>query len=114
MIGPLPADQSKSEPYSLPALCELLDQLLQADAFYDSIGGLVGYQHQCLQMLMASKAPDADVSSEHQQPSVQYHMPQGLDLASYHSRAAATQAVATGIDALPHMAEIYPLGGELL
>ena len=97
------------------ALHKLLDQLVRVETFYDSIGGLVGYQRQCLQMLLAHgpQGTSGQDASQAQQPEVQYHMPQGLDLASYHSRAAATQAVATGIDALPHMAEIYPLGGTL-
>ena len=90
------------------ALHSLLDQLLQVESFYDSIGGLLGYQRQCLQLLIANAAQPQDPVQEQQ---VRYHMPQGLDLASYHSRQAAVQTVATGLEALPHMAEIYPLGG---
>ena len=40
-----------------------------------------------------------------------YHMPRGLDLASPAQQGPAARTVATGIGALPHMAEIYPLGG---
>ena len=44
---------------------------------------------------------------------VQYHMPRGPNLAGPDGAAVATEAVATGLQALPHLAEIYPLGGEL-
>lgn len=101
-------------PSVCPALQKLLEQLQRVEAFYDSIGGLLGYQRQCLQMLLAhaEQQPCSSTADSSQHSPVRYHMPQGLDLASYHSRQAATQAVATGLDALPHMAEIYPLGGK--
>lgn len=40
---------------------------------------------------------------------VKLHMPLGVDLA--HDAAAARRAAADGLQALPYMAEIYPLGG---
>ncbi|KAK9801940.1 hypothetical protein WJX73_008251 [Symbiochloris irregularis] len=109
--------QSSLSSGGLAPLCALLDQLAHVETFYDSIGGLLGYQRQCLQLLIANAAQPAEMQgSDSQQQAqataqVQYHMPQGLDLASYHSRQAAVQAVATGLDALPYLAEIYPLGG---
>ena len=39
-------------------------------------------------------------------------MPRGPDLAGPDGAAVATEAVATGLQALPHLAEIYPLGGN--
>lgn len=39
----------------------------------------------------------------------QWHMPSGVDL--QHDPAAARRAVAKGIQSLPYMAEIYPIGG---
>ena len=97
-----------------PALSELMEHLQRVEVFYDSIGGLLGYQQKCLQMIIEAQQAEVaeDPCSAASQPDVQYHMPQGLDLASYHTRQAANQAVATGLDALPHLAEIYPLGGD--
>ena len=39
-----------------------------------------------------------------------FHMPQGLNIA--YNRRAAAAAAATGLEALPHMGEILPLGGQ--
>lgn len=84
------------------------------DSFYNSIGGLAGYQLKCLEMMLGSKkdSPAEQLGSE---PSVsageatKYHMPQGLNIA--YNRRAAAAAAATGLEALPHMGEILPLGG---
>lgn len=40
----------------------------------------------------------------------QWHMPAGIDL--QHDPEAARRAAAKGIQSLPYMAEIYPIGGE--
>ena len=45
---------------------------------------------------------------------VTFHMPQGPDLAGRNGRQLAAESAAAGLEALPHMAEIYPLGGEAL
>ncbi len=39
-----------------------------------------------------------------------FYMPQGLNIA--YNRRAAAAAAATGLEALPHMGEILPLGGQ--
>lgn len=41
----------------------------------------------------------------------QWHMPAGIDLE--HNPQAARRAAAKGIQSLPYMAEIYPIGGEI-
>ncbi len=43
---------------------------------------------------------------------VRFHLPRGPDLAGPDGRALAAAAAAAGLEALPHMAEIYPLGGK--
>ena len=50
--------------------------------------------------------PDSGVSAGE---GTKYHMPQGLNIA--YNRRAAAAAAATGLEALPHMGEILPLGG---
>ncbi|KAK9833071.1 hypothetical protein WJX74_006343 [Apatococcus lobatus] len=99
------------------ALQSLVTTLAAVDTFYDSIGGLLGYQLKCLQILHteACSVPDSDRDQAEQSSAelgnVQYHMPRGPDLAGPNGAAVATEAVATGLQALPHLAEIYPLGG---
>lgn len=124
--------------------------LARVEEFYDSIGGLAGYQLQCLQLLAAAQAEggssddgsaaalptassdagssvDASLCSStddvwpagmlggshsgSSSSSTEFLVPVGLDLASPEQAAAAAAAVAAGIRAVPHMAEIYPLGG---
>ena len=97
-------------------LRQLAAALMRVDAFYDSLGGLAGYQLRCLE-LCAAAAAEADeqcvggsTDGRSTQPAdVVLHMPVGVDLAN--DRAAARRAAADGLHALPYMAEVYPLGG---
>lgn len=41
----------------------LLDKLAHVESFYDSIGGLIGYQRQCVQLLIANAAQPAEQHS---------------------------------------------------
>ena len=98
------------------ALRQLAAALLRVDTFYNSLGGLAGYQLRCLELCAATSAEDAvcagssDGSGDGGAPSdVVLHMPVGVDLAN--DRAAARRAAADGLHALPYMAEVYPLGG---
>ena len=87
------------------------------DSFYNSIGGLAGYQLKCLEMMLGSKRdslaeqPSAEPISGAEEGTA-YHMPQGLNIA--YNRRAAAAAAATGLAALPYMGEILPLGGMSL
>ena len=94
-----------------------MNELLLVDAFYNSIGGLAGYQLKCLEMMLGRKkespaerpSTEASISAEEK---TKYHMPQGLNIA--YNRRAAAAAAATGLEALPYMGEILPLGGAAL
>jgi hypothetical protein len=119
--------------------------------FYDSIGGLVGYQAQCLQLIARQQREDEAAASDYglsptssgtfedslslsssgdwpsgmlsnghsgshspatpTEPATDFLVPAGLDLASPELAGEAAAAVAAGIEALPHLAEVYPLGG---
>ena len=89
-------------------------ELLLVDEFYNSIGGLAGYQLKCLEMMLGNRKesigeqPDSElgICSDEE---TKFHMPQGLNIAYNRQKAAA--AAATGLEALPHMGEILPLGG---
>ena len=98
------------------AVQQLAKTLKRVEVFYNSLGGLMGYQHKCLEIMLerqqqqqgqADKANSSNTQSE-----VTFHMPQGPNLAGPNGRQLAAQSAAAGLEALPHMAEIYPLGGH--
>lgn len=114
--------------------CIFIAALSRVEDFYDSIGGLIGYQRQCLALIAAHEAegpthaassngcasgswtdsaewPSHGGGQRPPAPTTEFLVPAGLDLASPEQAAATAAAVAAGIDALPRMAEIYPLGG---
>ncbi len=91
-------DDSRLE---LKNLRELIGKLTPIDHFYREIGGIVGYQVKILELLKGGKVEghtDAD-----------YHSPSFLDIAE--ETPSVQEAIFWGIEALPQIAEIYPLGG---
>ena len=95
------------------ALSRLAEALVRVENFYNSTGGIVGYQAKCLSLMLEAEAPCSSVQPEGTPPpeAVQFHMPAGVNLAGPDGEQVAAQAASTGLEALPHMAEIYPLGG---
>jgi len=117
------------------ALHKLASALTRVDHFYDSMGGLVGYQLKSIQLIIGASATsddsaaagdDSAASSSNPGVSdgaaaradgaaeVQYHVPPALDLAGEAGRRVGARAASHGILALPFMAEILPVGGESL
>ena len=80
----------------------LLLQLTAVDRFYDSIGGIVGYQVHVLKLLAQNRGANL------LKPAVFSRAP-GTDLAAPSSDVA--QAVWSGLRALGETGEIYPIGG---
>ena len=108
------------------ALRRLADALCGVEHFYDSIGGLVGYQRQCLQLICQQRQAIAAQQAEQAQHSMgastpagsaqratttQFLVPEGINLADPGHSAHAAAASLAGLEALPALAEIYPLGG---
>jgi hypothetical protein len=91
----------KHPSFSLEGLEKLLEALLPSQEFYRDIGGIVGYQKKILSLLQEKK----EIFS----PSVQYHAPHFIDISTMD--AETSEAVSWGIEALPEMAEMIPLGG---
>nr|AAT47007.1 unknown protein [Oryza sativa Japonica Group] len=89
---------------------ELLRRLLKflgdIDVFYDCIGGIIGYQIMALELLSASK-DHKHRPSKHK--SIDFHVPSGLNLLE--DTEYASQAALWGIEGLPELGEIYPIGG---
>lgn len=82
----------------------LIRTLVAIDHFYESIGGLVGYQLTALTHLSKRNLP-----SPGKEKKGEYLRAPGIDLSE--SSAGVDAVVAAGIRALPEMGEIYPIGG---
>ncbi|KAH9293529.1 hypothetical protein KI387_041264, partial [Taxus chinensis] len=93
----------------------LLTTLEDVETFYDCIGGIVGYQVAVLELILASKKEHSSLSSQfHQEFSDasslnEFYVPLGPDLTK--NIEYASQAAVWGIEGLPELGEIYPLGG---
>lgn len=88
----------------MKSLNRLAESLERVEEFYDSIGGLAGYQLQCLALLSSEEAAsESDLEERH----VEMLVPEGLDLRSEESN----ESVLKGVEMMGRMAEIYPLGG---
>ncbi len=83
-------------------LRELLVKLLAIDTFYREIGGIIGYQVKILQLLKGI-SPEADSTT------AIYHSPYFQDINE--ETDLVEEMISWGIEALPEMAELYPLGG---
>lgn len=81
----------------------LLKVLLDLERFYSKQGGIIGYHQTVLQLIMShEKNESAD--------GYRYRKPMGLDLTQ--DTDEVRQAIFWGIQSLPTMAEIYPVGGS--
>lgn len=80
---------------------ELLEKLAAIDHFYREAGGIIGYQAKILELLHGEPEPSAAAAV--------YHSPSFIDIAE--ETEEVKEAIEWGLDGLPQMAEIYPLGG---
>ena len=99
---------------------ELVRVLSKVETFYDMLGGLVGYQ--CTAMELALESLTGEPARMHSAEECQGEdcnavggdvnllVPPGVDLRANDGAFAAT-AARWGVEELPNMAEIYPLGG---
>jgi hypothetical protein len=95
------AERLFSGPFSETLFYKLLDDLVIVDHFYREIGGLLGYQKTICSLL--AKREEAPSSS------CKFHSPAFIDISK--ESEESLKFTDWGIDALPFMAEIYPLGG---
>lgn len=92
-------------------LRKLAGNLLRVETFYNSMGGVVGYQLESLQLILAAEAEQHQSDDAEKAVQITYHKPPGLDLSGEGGSEPGKQAAANGLKALPFMAEIYPVGG---
>ncbi len=97
LLTPLKGEKEPKKAWSM-----LFAQLKALDEFYTGLGGIVGYHAATLSLIQESEIR----GKEHPQ----YLAPQSVDLTD--SRAPSVRhSVALGIQGLPFMGEIYPIGG---
>ncbi|KAF6164905.1 hypothetical protein GIB67_017108 [Kingdonia uniflora] len=95
---------------------QLLKTLGEIEKFYDCIGGIIGYQIMVLELLIPSKSRNQSknivtlLDESMKSQIVEIHVPKGLDLSN--NTEYASQAALWGIEGLPQLGEIYPLGGS--
>lgn len=80
----------------------LITQLVAVDRFYDSIGGIVGYQVHVLKLLAKKQEPELSHRAT-------FSRAAGMNLAAPSPDVA--QAIWAGIRSLDEIGEIYPIGG---
>lgn len=78
----------------------LLEKLIPVDHFYREMGGIIGYQEKVWELL---RGVDSEIRL------AKYHSPAFIDIVEKSS--AVQEFIEWGIDSLPILAEIYPLGG---
>ncbi|CAN1172931.1 UTP--glucose-1-phosphate uridylyltransferase 3, chloroplastic, partial [Linum perenne] len=94
----------------------LLKNLKEIEKFYDCIGGIIGYEIMVLELLTHSTCENQTTNwSQHIHDNMncqflEIHAPSGLDLSK--DTDYASQAAMWGIEGLPDLGEIYPLGGS--
>ena len=101
-------------------IARLVAVLGKVEMFYDMLGGVVGYQCTALELcleyatgepaMLHSGADCHGVDCYGVPGDVDFHVPPGVDLRASDGAFAAT-AARWGLEELPNMAEIYPLGG---
>ncbi|XP_022764976.1 UTP--glucose-1-phosphate uridylyltransferase 3, chloroplastic-like isoform X2 [Durio zibethinus] len=97
-------------------LKKLLKILAEIEDFYDCIGGIIGYQIMVLELLAQSSLGMQTTNHSqqvHESMECQFleiHPPTGCDLSQ--NTEYASQAALWGIEGLPDLGEIYPLGGS--
>eukprot|EP00958_Prasinococcus_capsulatus_P022229 scaffold3118_cov377-Prasinococcus_capsulatus_cf.AAC.1 len=104
--------------HNTDGLAATMQVLLQMEEFYDNIGGVLGYQVEALTRIANFQGLECENEDEGcvveddgpDAPWTEHHVPQGLDLVR-DDGSKTQEAVLSGIRAVPHLAEIYPLGG---
>ena len=86
------------------SLCDMLDQLYIVDTFYDAIGGIIGYHHMVLKLIIEQ---EGNFHDKHDME--QYSEPQGINLDE--DSVATRKAIIDGIKHTDKMGELYPIGG---
>jgi UTP---glucose-1-phosphate uridylyltransferase len=85
-------------------LINLVDTLYPVEVFYEPIGGLIGYHLAVIDLIYLNEKADQGSAGK-----ISYSKPKGIDLSKESSEVR--KAIREGIERLPELAEIYPVGG---
>mmetsp|Transcript_2837 Transcript_2837/g.9609 ORF Transcript_2837/g.9609 Transcript_2837/m.9609 type:complete len:690 (-) Transcript_2837:227-2296(-) len=92
-------------------LRKLANRLVMVETFYSAIGGVVGYQHKMISLILESTGEACKSTAEAAGAGpAAFHLPCGTNLLDDDGTAARRSARA-GLEALAVMGELYPLGG---
>lgn len=94
------------KPESAERLKKLLEELSPVEAFYKEIGGVVGYHATIVSFLNPKEISQEAFCAKEK---LCYHRPPGTDLTI--ENETMSHYISQGIDCLPYMAEVYPVGG---
>ena len=99
-----------------PAFRALLDKLALVQSFYDSIGGIIGYQLKVLELIAEDSVREEQEAKGGAWPDgrgkisgEEVLFPQGHDISE--ESAENDALILEGIRAIPQLAEVYPVGG---
>lgn len=92
----------ESVKYPKKGLDALVSKLVDLEKFYDVKGGIVGYELIILKLL-------DEKEKRIQGGEVHYETPEGLDISK--SSKELDESIRWGIESMPMMGEVYPLGG---
>ena len=85
-------------------LLQLLEQLLEIEEFYRHQGGIIGYHLSVIKLIVSQQKAGSEVLDN-----TCYIHPEGLYIGE--DSPEVLQAVRWGIESVPRMGVIYPLGG---
>lgn len=103
---------TSEELQSRTSLLELVTMLRRLEKFYDAIGGIIGYQLASLELILAAEQEQRGLLPKETntgEGKPRFLVPRGQNLAL--EKDFASQASIWGLQGLPEMGEIYPLGG---
>ncbi|KAK7379391.1 hypothetical protein VNO80_04850 [Phaseolus coccineus] len=102
--------------YEIIELNKLLETLAEIERFYDCIGGIIGYQITVLELIVQKSFERQNIKWSHQMHEVKECQILGINAPNGHNLSEdieyASQAALWGIEGLPDLGEIYPLGGS--
>lgn len=96
---------SINEKDQLSHLQALLKVLSEVEHSYNAIGGIIGYHLQILKQIIEKQT----LPTLNSEANFTYRKPEGIDLS--HDTEEVRRSIRWGIDAIPQIAEMYPVGG---
>lgn len=85
-------------------MLQLLEQLLEIEAFYLHLGGVIGYHLRVIELILCQQKEGSAVEKN-----ARYIHPEGLYIG--HDTEEVRKAIRSGIENIPFIGMIYPLGG---